>query len=414
MPDFLTLNDLPLRGKTVLLRADLNVPTKNGAVSDNARIERLLPTLRDLAKENAKIVVLSHFGRPAPLAEGAAPDPKFSLRPAAAELERLWGQPVAFAEDCIGPKAEAAVKALQPGHILVLENTRFHGGEEKNDPAFAQALAALGDLYVDDAFSCAHRAHASTEGVAHLLPSCAGRLMQAELETLNLALGNPERPLGALVGGSKISTKLDLLNNLVAKVDILVLGGAMANIFLAAKGVAIGKSMTEADMYDTARDIMKKAEARGCYIVTPKDAVVASEVKEGIETQIVDIKNVPEGKMILDVGPETVKEIKECFSLCKTVVWNGPLGVFEVRPFDKGTTEVAIFVADLTKRGKLMSVAGGGDTGSALTIAGVTYGMSYLSTAGGAFLEWLEGKVLPGVAVLKLSLPTQKTAKVIM
>ncbi len=409
VPDFLTLDDLSLRGKTVLLRADLNVPAHNGTVTDDSRLERLLPTLKDLHKANAKIIILSHFGRP-----NGKPDPAASLRPVVKELERIWEQPIAFAEDCIGPKAQAAVAALAPGQILVLENTRFHPGEEANDPEFAKALASLGEIYVNDAFSCAHRSHASTEGLAHLLPSGAGRLMQAEIEALTNALTKPERPLMALVGGSKISTKLALLQNLIAKVDILVLGGGMANTFLGAKGIAIGKSISEPDMYQTARDIMAKAESRNCHILLPKDVVVASELKSGVAVKTVPVNAVPPDQMILDLGPAAVSEIKDTLALCKTVVWNGPLGAFETQPFDRATNEVAICVADLTKRGKILSVAGGGDTVAALTNAGVVHGVSYLSTAGGAFLEWLEGVELPGVVALRLSVPKVKTGKVIM
>ena len=409
MTDFLTLSDLSLNGKTVLLRADLNVPVQNGQITDNSRLERLLPTLKELAKANAKIVILSHFGRPK-----GTPDTSLSLRPVAAQLAKLWEQPVEFAEDCVGPKAEEAIKALKPGQILVLENTRFHPEEEANDKDFAKALAALGEIYINDAFSCAHRAHVSTEGLAHLLPSAAGRLMQVEMEALTKALNNPEKPLAAIVGGSKISTKLDLLQNLIGKVDMLVLGGGMANTFLAAKGIAIGKSIAEADMYQTARDIMSKAEARGCHIVLPKDVVVADALKPDAVTKTVLVNAVPADQMILDLGPLSIKEIKGSLEMCKTVVWNGPLGAFETPPFDRATNEVAIGVADLTKRGKILSVAGGGDTVAALTNAGVMHGMSYLSSAGGAFLEWLEGKELPGVSALKLALPKIKSGKVIM
>ncbi len=302
MLDFLTLDDLALHGKTVLLRADLNVPTKDGRVTDAWRLERLLPTLKDLAKAEAKIVILSHFGRP-----NGKPDPKYSLRPIAAELANVWKHPVGFAEDCIGPKAQTAIQALGNGQVLVLENTRFHPGEEANDPEFAKQLAALGDIYVNDAFSAAHRAHASTEALAHLLPAGAGRLMQAEISALTKALAAPERPVAAIVGGSKISTKLDLLNNLITKVDLLVLGGGMANTFLAAKGTPIGKSISEPDMYDTARAITAKAEAKGCQIVLPKDAVVAPALKEGVATQTVDINAVPADQMILDVGPASTQ-----------------------------------------------------------------------------------------------------------
>jgi phosphoglycerate kinase len=409
VPDFLTLSDLPLNGKTVLLRADLNVPVANGQVTDRTRLERLLPTLKELRQKGAKIVILSHFGRP----EGK-PDPRYSLRPIASELGNLLNETVAFAEDCIGPKAQTAVEALKAGQILVLENTRFHDGEEKNDLAFAKELAALGDVFVNDAFSAAHRAHASTTTLTGLLPAAAGRLMQEELEMLDKALGKPERPVAALVGGSKISTKLNLLRSLVTKVDILVLGGGMANTFLAARGVAIGKSIAEPEMFVNARDISAKAEGRGCHILLPKDVVVAPELKTGVETKTVPVTSVPADQMILDLGPQAVKEIKDSISMCRTVIWNGPLGAFETPPFDHATNEIAIYVADLTKRGKILSVAGGGDTMAALTVAGVTHGVSYLSTAGGAFLEWLEGVELPGIVALKLAVPKVKTGKVII
>jgi len=402
----MTLSDLALRGKTILLRADLNVPMQKGQVSDTARLERMIPTLKKLSSEGAKIVILSHFGRP----DGKI-DPKYSLRPVAKALEQIWGQPIAFADDCIGPKATAAIESLAAGHVLVLENTRFHAEEEANNPEFAEKLAALGDIYVNDAFSTAHRAHASTEGLAHLLPAAAGCLMEAEIAALTKALGNPERPLAAIVGGSKISTKLDLLQNLVSKVDVLVLGGGMANTFLAAKGIAIGKSLSEPHMIDTAKAIMAKAESRKCLILLPKDVVVAAEFKAGVATQTVVATAVPADQMILDLGPAAIKEIKENLDKCKTVVWNGPLGAFETLPFDKATNEVALYVADLTKQGKILSVAGGGDTGAALEHAGVADGVSYLSSAGGAFLEWLEGKQLPGVVALEQSVAQRKVAK---
>ncbi|MBV8060121.1 MAG: phosphoglycerate kinase [Alphaproteobacteria bacterium] len=396
MQEFLTLDDLSFAGKTVLLRADLNVPMKNGKVTDTERLQRLQPTMRDLSKAGAKIVILSHFGRP----EGQ-PNAKYSLRPVADALADIYGQPVAFAEDCVGDMAKSAIQALQPGKVLVLENTRFHAGEEKNDPAFAKALSALGDVFVNDAFSAAHRAHASTEGLAHLLPAVAGRLMQAELEALNKALGQPQRPLAALVGGSKISTKLDLLNNLVSKVDVLVLGGGMANTFLAADGYAVGKSLYESNMLDTARSIAAQAKLRGCALVLPTDVIVASELKDGTPTERATIQNVPQDKMILDLGPDSAKAIVEKLSTCKTVVWNGPLGAFEILPFDRATVDVAKGVASLTQKGTILSVAGGGDTVAALSHAGIARQVSYLSTAGGAFLEWLEGKDLPGVAALR-------------
>ncbi len=409
MADFLTLDDVRVNGKAVLVRADLNVPMKEGRVTDATRLERLIPTLKELAAGGAKIALLSHFGRP----EGK-PDPKYSLRPVAAELANLWGQSVAFAEDCVGPVATAAVAALQPGQILVLENLRFHPGEEANDPAFAKELAALGEIYVNDAFSTAHRAHASTVGMTQHLPSVAGRLMQAELTALHRALGRPERPVVALVGGSKISTKLDLLHNLIARVDMLVLGGGMANTFMAAKGLSVGQSLYEPEMLDAARSVMADADKRGCHIFLPKDVVVAAELSPGVATQTVAASAVPADMKIFDLGPKSVAEIKENLTMCKTVVWNGPLGVFEVPPFDAATNEVAIGVADLTKRGRILSVAGGGDTVAALTGAGVTQGISYLSAAGGAFLEWMEGKDLPGIVALRQAQPTMKKAKAIL
>ena len=409
MPDFLTLDDLVLNGKTVLLRADLNVPMHKGRVTDTERLERLLPTLRGLRDAGAKIVIMSHFGRP-----DGQPNPAYSLRPVVRELEHLWKEPIHFVEDCIGPMALVAVKCLMPGQVLVLENTRFHAGEESNDPEFAKQLAALGDTYVNDAFSCAHRAHASTEGLAHLLPCAAGRLMQAEIAALASALANPQRPLAALVGGSKISTKLDLLNNLISKVDLLVLGGGMANTFLAAQGIAVGKSLFEPDMLMTAQSIMAKAKAGNCHILLPKDVVVAPALQANVPTQTVAIDAVPADQMILDLGPASVQDIKGNLANCKTVVWNGPLGAFETPPFDTATVEAAIAVAELTKRGQILSIAGGGDTVAAMSHAGVTHGLSYLSTAGGAFLEWLEGKDLPGIVALRKASTPHKTGHVLI
>jgi phosphoglycerate kinase len=396
MSGFLTLDRIPLNKKTVLLRADLNVPMKDGKVTDEARLTRLVPTLKELSKASAKIVILSHFGRP----DGKV-NAKYSLRPVAAALEKIWGKPIAFAEDCIGPKAAAAVAALKGGEILVLENTRFYEAEEKNDPEFAKKMAALGDVYINDAFSVSHRAHASTEALARLLPHAAGRLMQAELGALEKALGKPEHPVVALVGGSKISTKLDLLQNLISKVDVLVLGGGMANTFLAAQGVNVGKSLHEADMLDKARAISASAAAHSCRILLPTDVIVATALQANVVTQAVSVNAVPADSMILDIGPQSIKEIGEALQKCKTVVWNGPLGAFEVSPFDGATTAIAQIVAGLTKQGKILSVAGGGDTVSALTHAKVMDDFSYVSTAGGAFLEWLEGKTLPGVKALE-------------
>lgn len=396
MTSFRTLDDIDVTGKRVLLRADFNVPMKDGKVTDLTRIERGAVSIRELADRGAKVVVLSHFGRP-----DGKPVPAMSLRPIAAALSGvLEGKPVAFAEDCIGPAAAKVVDGLAPGGVALLENLRFHAEEEKNDPGFAKALAALGDLYVNDAFSTAHRAHASTEAIAHLLPAAAGRLMQAELEHLSQALAAPKRPVMAIVGGAKVSTKLDLLGNLVSKVDLLVIGGGMANTFLHAKGIAIGKSLAERDMADTARTILGKAAARGAEVVLPVDAVVAEALKPGLPTATVAIDKVPADRMILDVGPATAADLAARLATCKTLVWNGPVGAFETPPFEAGTVAVAREAAKLTEEGKLLSVAGGGDTVAALAAAGVVERFSYVSTAGGAFLEWLEGKTLPGVAAL--------------
>ena len=391
-----TLDGLDVTGKRVLVRLDLNVPMKNAKVTDATRIERQAPTLRELAEKGARVVVLSHFERP-----GGKVVPEMSLRPVAPALADVLGRPVAFAEDCIGPVAETAVAKLKNGDVLLLENTRFHAGEEKNDPAFAKALAQLGDIYVNDAFSAAHRAHASTEGLAHLLPSAAGRSMEGELSHLGRALDNPERPLMAVVGGAKISTKIALLENLIAKTDVLVIGGAMANTFLAAQGHAIGKSLAEADRLDTARRIMAKADSKGATLLLPTDVVVAREFKAGAANRIVGVNNVDEDELILDVGPRTIQAFGRQLDRMKTVVWNGPFGAFEMPPFDRGTTAAAKAVAERTREGKLLSVAGGGDTVAALAVAGVADDFSYVSTAGGAFLEWLEGRTLPGVAALK-------------
>jgi len=393
---FRTLDGVQVAGRRVLLRADLNVPVRDGRISDLTRIERLSPTIRELADAGARVVVCSHFDRP----KGKRVE-AMSLAPMAQALGDALGRPVAFAMDCIGPEAQAAVAAMADGDVLVLENTRFHAGEEANDPAFARGLAALADLYVNDAFSTAHRAHASTEGVAHLLPSYAGRLMQAELEALEGALGNPARPVCAIVGGSKVSTKLELLGNLSRRVDVLVIGGAMANTFLAAQGVDVGKSLQEAEMHATARDIMAEANRAGCEVVLPTDAVVAWEFRANPPTETVSVQAIPSGAMMLDVGPSTVQALRDRLPDLRTLVWNGPLGAFETPPFDAATTALAQAVADATSQGALLSVAGGGDTVSALRHANVLDRLSYVSTAGGAFLEWLEGKTLPGVAALQ-------------
>ena len=391
-----TLDKLDAAGKRVLLRADLNVPLRDGKITDLTRIERLTPTIRELSDKGAKVIICSHFGRP----KGRRL-PDMSLGPVAAALGQVLGKRVRFAEDCVGVVAEQAVVRMAPGDVLLLENTRYHPGEEKNDPGFAAELAKLADIYVNDAFSAAHRAHASTEGVAHLRPAYAGRLMQAELEALDAALGNPARPVGAVVGGAKVSTKLELLGNLVSKVNVLVIGGAMANTFLAAQGLAVGRSLQEAEMHGTAKGILGRAKAAGCEVVLPRDAVVAAELRENVPARTVPIEAVQQDVMILDVGPATVEELRGRLQTLKTLVWNGPLGAFETPPFDAGTTAFARSVADATAKGQLRSVAGGGDTVSALRHAGVLDKMTYVSTAGGAFLEWLEGKTLPGVAALE-------------
>jgi phosphoglycerate kinase len=392
---FRTLDTLDARGKRVLLRADLNVPVREGRITDRTRIERLAPTIRELAEKGARVIVCSHFDRP----KGKVV-PEMSLAPMAEALSTALGRPVVFAADCIGPVAEAAAAALADGEVLLLENTRFHAGEEKNDPAMAAALAKLADLYVNDAFSAAHRAHASTEGVAHLLPAHAGHLMQAELEALDAALGNPARPVVAIVGGAKISTKLELLGNLTRKVNVLVIGGAMANTFLAAQGHALGKSLQEAEMHETARSIMAEARVANCEILLPVDLVVAGAFAANAPHRTVAVDRVPEDMMALDVGPETVDMVESRLRQASTLVWNGPFGAFEIPPFDTATVAVAQSVAALTASSGLKSIAGGGDTVSALRHAGVMDRLTYVSSAGGAFLEWLEGKTLPGVAVL--------------
>ncbi|HUH49553.1 MAG TPA: phosphoglycerate kinase, partial [Mycoplana sp.] len=394
---FKTLDDLTdIAGKRVLVRVDLNVPVKDGKVTDATRIERVAPTILELSKKGAKVVLLAHFGRPK--GEVVADQ---SLSQIVATVKDVLGQPVAIAEDCIGEIAKAAIDALKDGGILLLENTRFHKGEEKNDAEFTKALAANGDIYVNDAFSAAHRAHASTEGLAHLLPAHAGRTMQAELEALEKGLGNPKRPVVAIVGGAKVSTKIDLLMNLVKKVDALVIGGGMANTFLAARGTNVGKSLCEHDLADTAKQIMIEAATAGCAIILPSDGVVAKEFKAGAANETVAIDAIPQDGMVLDVGPKTVEAINQWIDRAATLVWNGPLGAFEIEPFDKATVAAARHAAGRTKGGKLVSVAGGGDTVAALNHAGIANDFSYVSTAGGAFLEWMEGKDLPGVEVLK-------------
>jgi phosphoglycerate kinase len=392
---FKTIDSLDVSGKRVLVRLDLNVPMKNGKVTDATRIERAAPTVRELADKGARVVVLSHFGRP----DGKRV-PEMSLRPLVEPLAAALGRPVAFADDCVGTAAENAVRALKPGDVLLLENLRFHKEEEKNDKAFVDRLSVLGDIYINDAFSAAHRAHASTEGLAHLLPAAAGRLMQAELEALDKALGTPRRPVCAVVGGAKVSTKLELLGNLVGKVDKLIIGGGMANTFLQAQGIGVGKSLSEKDLGATALEILGKAGAGRCKVLLPVDVVVAGEFKAGAASKVVDATGCPADQMILDVGPKSVELYERELGECATLVWNGPLGAFEIKPFDAGTVALARTAARLTGEGKLLSVAGGGDTVAALEAAGVAEKFSYISTAGGAFLEWMEGKTLPGVAAL--------------
>lgn len=395
MTSFKTLDQADLAGKRVLVRVDLNVPMENGEIADATRIERILPTIREIASKGGKVILLAHFGRP------KGRDPKESLKPVAAALSRHLGQPVAFADDCIGDAATAAAAAMRAGDVLCLENTRFHAGEEKNDPGFIDALTANGDIYVNDAFSAAHRAHASTEGLARRLPAYAGRTMQAELEALSAGLGRPTRPVMAIVGGAKVSTKLDLLGNLVKKVDVLVIGGGMANTFLAARGLDVGKSLCEKDLVATAREIEIKAKASSCEIMLPVDALAAKEFKANPAHRVAAIADIKADEMILDAGPQSTAAVIAKLAGMKTLVWNGPFGAFEMPPFDAATVEVARAVAALTKAGKLVSVAGGGDTVSAMNHAGIADDLTYVSTAGGAFLEWMEGKVLPGVAALE-------------
>lgn len=396
MTMFQTLDDHAVAGKRVLVRLDLNVPMKDGRVTDTTRIERAMPTVRELADAGARVIILCHFGRP----KGQVV-PEMSLAPVATAVADTLGRPVAFAFDTVGISATETVAAMNDGDITMLENLRFDVGEEGNDPAFADALASHGDIFVNDAFSAAHRAHASVVGLAERLPCAAGRLMQQELEALGRVLGSPERPVAAVVGGAKVSTKLDLLGNLVGRVDLLAIGGGMANTFLAAQGIEVGASLCEHDMTDTAIEIMKKAEAAGCTIALPTDAVVAAEFASGAPSQVVSVNAVPADKMILDVGPASAADLARRLADCRTLVWNGPMGAFELEGFDGGTNTVARAAADLTVSGSLLSVAGGGDTVAALAHAGALERFTYVSTAGGAFLEWLEGKTLPGVAALE-------------
>jgi phosphoglycerate kinase len=390
-----TTAGVDVAGKRVLVRADLNVPVRDGKVTDATRLERLVAGLKDLSSRGAKVIVISHFGRPK-----SGPEAEFSLKPVADQFAVLLGRPVAFATDCIGAPAEAVIAAMKNGDIAVLENLRFHKGEEKNDPAFAAELAKLGDLFVGDAFSCAHRAHASTEGLTHHLPSYAGPLLMEEINALRTALEKPQRPTAAVVGGAKVSTKIPVLTNLVAKVDKLIIGGGMANTFLQAQGIAVGKSLSEPEFHATALKILDEAKAKGCEIVLPVDAVIARAFKEGAASETVDVRKVPADAMILDVGPASVAHVARVLDGCKTLLWNGPMGAFEIAPFGTGTFALAKQAASLTKAGKLVSVAGGGDTVAALNAAGVTQDFTYVSTAGGAFLEWLEGQELPGIVAL--------------
>jgi phosphoglycerate kinase len=396
MTDFRTLDDIgDVTGKRILLRVDLNLPMEKGRVTDATRIERVAPTILELARAHAKVILLAHLGRP------KGPSPKDSLAPIAKAVSEVIHKPVGFAPDCVGEAAAKAVKAMKDGDILLLENTRFHPGEEANDPDFVKALAANGDIFVNDAFSAAHRAHASTEGLGHVLPAFAGRTMQEELEALSKALDHPKRPVAAVVGGAKVSTKLELLGNLVGKVDALVIGGGMANTFLFAQGVGIGKSLAERDLASTARAVLDKAEAANCAVILPVDAVVAYHFEAHAPSQAYGLDSIPLDGMILDVGPQSIERIKGAIDEAETVVWNGPVGAFEMPPFDHGTVAAAKHVAARTRAGKLLSVAGGGDTVAALNHAKVASQFSYVSTAGGAFLEWLEGKSLPGVEVLR-------------
>ncbi len=396
---FRNLDDADVKGKRVLLRVDLNVPMLDGKITDSTRIEEIAPTIVELAAKGGKVILLSHLGRP------KGPDAKNSLRPVAAEVARIVKRPVAFATDCVGPKAEAAVAAMNDGDILCLENTRFHPGEENNDQGFAKKLAALGDIFVDDAFSVAHREHASNTSVVTVsgMPAYPGRAMKAELDALHRAFETPQHPVVAIVGGAKISTKLELLGHLLVKVETLIIGGGMANTFLAAQGKPIGKSLSENDLIASARDILAKAKSLRREIVLPVDVVVAQKLAEHAPSRVVAVDEVGPTDMILDIGPRSIEYVVSVLARAKTLVWNGPFGAFEYEPFDNGTIEVAEAVAELTQDRRLVSFAGGGDTVAALNIAGVTSRLTHVSTAGGAFLESLEGKTLPGVAVLTLA-----------
>ncbi len=395
MASFKTIDQADVAGKRVLVRADLNVPMKEGRVTDATRLERLAPTINDLAAKKAKVVVLSHFDRP----KGKRV-PEMSLKPVADALATILKRDVKFADDCIGAPASNVIASLKDGDVAILENLRYHNGEEANDAAFVRDLAALGDIYVNDAFSAAHRAHASTEGLAHVLPAYAGRQMQAELEALSAALEQPKLPVMAIVGGSKVSTKLDVLSNLVKRVQVLVIGGGMANTFLHAQGINVGKSLCEKDLADSACNVLAAAKANNCQVLLPVDAVVADALKPGTQVAVCDINKVPADQMILDIGPASSNALDERLGQCRTLLWNGPVGAFETSPFHTGTMRIAKAAAKMTKDGKLVSIAGGGDTVAALNMAGVSDDFTYVSTAGGAFLEWLEGKELPGVKAL--------------
>jgi phosphoglycerate kinase len=401
---FRTLDDVDVKGKRVLLRVDLNVPMEQGRVTDTTRLERVAPTIAEISTKGGKVILLAHLGRPKGGDKGGdkGRDPKDSLRPVAAALSQVIGKPVAFADDCVGEVAANAIAAMQDGEILCLENTRFHKEEEKNDPAFVAELARLGDIWVNDAFSAAHRAHASTEGLGHKLPAYAGRTMQAELDALDKALGAPMRPVIAIIGGAKVSTKIDLLENLVKKVDALVIGGGMANTFLHAQGIGIGKSLAEKNLAATALRIMEKAASANCAIILPVDAVVAFHFAAHAPSHAYGVDAIPPDGMILDVGSQSVERIRAAIDDAATLVWNGPLGAFEMVPFDRGTVAAARHAAERSRARRLVSVAGGGDTVAALNQAGVAHDFTYVSTAGGAFLEWMEGKPLPGVEVLRV------------
>jgi phosphoglycerate kinase len=391
-----TLDDMELSGQRVLLRVDINVPVRDGQVTDATRIERIAPTVQDILGRGGRPILLAHFDRP----KGRRV-PEMSLKPLLPALQAAFGAPVHFAPECAGPAAEAAAEALPEGAVLLLENTRFEAGEEANDPELARGFARLGEVYCNDAFSAAHRAHASTEGVAHLLPACAGRLMQAELGALERALGDPDRPVMAVVGGAKVSTKINLLRNLVEKGDMLLIGGGMANTFLYAAGLDIGRSLAEREMDETARAIAARATETGCELLLPRDAVVARELAANAPNEVCRVEECPEDAMILDAGPESAAHVMQALERARTLIWNGPLGAFEYPPFDAATNACAAHAADLTRQGRLVSVAGGGDTVAALNKSGAAEAFSYISTAGGAFLEWMEGKTLPGVAALR-------------